>query len=249
MAVILNPVGSQGGMIWQDSAYPWKIYGGVGEGIRAWALKPVLPVDDTTGDPTEFTMTVVEGGGGGDSTVTNGLVQGYPLLLTTDNADFDGINLQLKGSLAMCSATTPWYFRSVVKASVAALSDLLIGMCAPKTDLCKTTSAHGVLATAVEGVFFFKVAGASSTTIYAKVYVAGTEVSSTAVGTLATADIDLAVRWDGAYFHFYVNDVEKAMVAGTLPTVALTPSLNWRTGAAAAITLSVSELAFVSVEA
>lgn len=235
-------------MIWQDSAYPWKIYGGIGEGIRSWALKPGIPCDDTTGDPTEFTVTVVEGGSG-DSTITPGLVQGYPLLLTTDDADYDGLNVQLKGSLAMCSATTPWYLRGVVKASVAALSDLLFGMCLPKTDLCKTSSAHGVLATGVEGAFFFKVAGASSTTIYAKVYKAGTEVASTAVGTLATADIDLAIRWDGTYFHFYVDNVEKATIAGTLPTVALTPSLNWRTGAAAAITLSVSELAFVSVEA
>ena len=66
---------------------------------------------------------------------------------------------------------------------------------------------------------------------------------------VTTADIDLAVRWDGVKFHFYVNDVEKATIAGTLPTVALTPSINWRTGATAAITLSVAELAFVSVEA
>jgi hypothetical protein len=248
MAVIFNPAGSQGGMIWQDSSYPWKIYGGIGEGIRSWALRPGLPCDDTTGDPTELNVTVVEAGGGGDTTVTPGLVEGYPLLITTDNAEYDGANVQLKGSLAMCSADKPWYLRGVVKASVEKLSDLLFGMCIQKTDLCKTSSAHGVLATNVEGVFFFKVAGASETTIYLKSYVAGAEKSSVAVGTLAKVDIDLALMWDGVYVHAYIDDVEVAKIAGDLPTLALTPSINFRTGASAAITLSVAELAFVSVE-
>jgi hypothetical protein len=107
--------------------------------------------------------------------------------------------------------------------------------------------AHGVLATGVEGAFFRKVSGSAD--VYFDVYVAGSATSTIKVGTLTASDIDYAMWWDGTSLHAYINDVEVTKVTSGLPTVAMTPSFNWRTGASAAITLSVAELGYVSVDA
>lgn len=242
MGVTLNPIGANGAKIWQDDVYPWKVYGAIGQNVRAWALKPGLPCDDTTLVPTEFVNTVT-----GTSPVTAGVAQGYPLLLTTGGTEYNGINLQLRGAQAVCAAGKQAFVRAKVKLNEATQSDFLFGLCELKTDLMKVSAAHGVLATAVEGIFFVKVDG--STAIQVKSYKAGTEnVSVAAAGTMGVADIDLALWWDGVNVHAYIDNVQVALFAGTLPTAVLTPSFNVRNGASSAVTVSVAELAYVSVE-
>ena len=54
-----------------------------------------MPVDDTTHDPIEFTHTVTETGGGGNSTAVVTDLAGGALLITTDNAISDGCQMQL----------------------------------------------------------------------------------------------------------------------------------------------------------
>jgi hypothetical protein len=110
----------------------------------------------------------------------------------------------------------------------------------------KTSVAHGVLATNVEGVFFFKVDGA--TDILLKSYKDGAETASVSVGTMGTDDIDYAIIWDGSTVRAYINDVQVAQFAGTLPDTECTPSFNVRNGAAVAVTASVAELGYVVVE-
>ena len=246
MSVELISVGTAGAKIWQDGTYPWKVYGAVGEGARSWALQPGIPCDDTTLDPTCFVVTVVEAGGGGDSTITAGEVQGFPLLLTTDNAEYDGLNVQLRGEQAKLIAAKQVYLRGKFKLSEATQSDFLFGLAELKTDLMKTSSAHGVLATGVEGAFFVKVDGA--TAINFEVYKDGAKESTTAVGTMTTSAIDYAIWWDGTRIHVYVDNVEVATLIGTLPDGNLTPSINFRAGTTTAITASVAELAYVSIE-
>jgi len=241
MGLELITRGTKGAKVWQDSQKPWKVYGGVGEGLREFHLRPGMPADDTTNSPTELIATVT-----GSSPTTIGIVDGYPLLTTTGATEYDGSNLQLRGSTAKLVASTELFLRGKIKASEATDSDLLFGLCQLKTDLMKTSTAHGVLATGVEGIFFVKVDGGTS--IYAKSYKAGTEYSSVLVGTLGVVNIDLAIWWDGVYAHFYVNDVEMAKFAGTLPDQMLTLSVNFRAGSAAARTLSYSEICFVDIE-
>jgi len=245
MSVEFNSKGSNGAKIWQDSVYPWRVYGAMGEGARAWALRPGLPCDDTTGDPTEFVVTVVEAGTG-DSLLTVGEVHGYPLLLTTAADEYDGLNVQLRGETMKFASAKEAFIRGKFKLSEATHIDFLFGLCELKTDLMKTSAAHGVLATNVEGVFFVKVDG--GTTIYVKAYKDGTETTSVSAGTMTTSDIDYALWWDGTWVHAYIDDVEVATFAGTLPDGECTPSINLRAGSAAARTASVAELAFVSIE-
>lgn len=241
MGIQMTGIGSKGAKVYADDQKPWKVYGGFGEGLREWHLRPGLPCDDTTLVPTEFVTTV-----SGTSPTTAGIVDGYPLLFTTGATEYDGINSQVRGSVAKLSSTRQAFLRAKVKISDATQSDFLFGLCQLKTDLMKTSAAHGVLATGVEGAFFVKVDGA--TAILFKTLKAGTEYSSVSVGTMGVVDIDFAIWWDGTYVHAYINDVEVAKVGGTLPDQMLTPSINVRAGEAVAKTLSVAEYAFVSVE-
>jgi hypothetical protein len=79
------------------------------------------------------------------------------------------------------------------------------------------------------------------------VYVSGALVSIVAVGDLSTDDIDYALWWDGVNLHAFLDGTEVAKFAGSLPDGELTPSINVRTGAAAAVTASIAELAFVTL--
>ncbi|MCX7023054.1 MAG: hypothetical protein NT080_00360 [Spirochaetes bacterium] len=246
MGIELVSIGTKGAKIWRDQTYPWRVHGAIGEGARSFAIQPGIPCDDTTGDPMAFVVTVTEAGGGGDSTIVPGQVQGYPLLLTTDNAEYDGVNVQLRGETAMLVTGKEVYLRGKFKLSDKTQSDFLFGLCELKTDLMKVSAAHGVLATNVAGIFFVNVDG--STAIDFQVYVSGALVSTTGVGTMTTEDIDYAIWWDGTNIHIYVDDVEMATLTGTLPAGALTPSINLRAGTTTAITASVAELGFVSIE-
>ena len=93
-----------------------------------------LPVDDTTGDPTAWTMTVVEAGAG-NTTVTSANVAGGALLITTDANEDDGANLQLNGEAFKLSSGNPLYFGTRLKMSEATQSDLFIGLAITDTDI------------------------------------------------------------------------------------------------------------------
>jgi hypothetical protein len=241
MGAIMQPRGSKGAMVFEDQNQPWKVYGAIGDGARAWALRAGIPADDTTNSPTEFIATQV-----GTSPTTVGSASGYPLLITTGGTEYNGSNLQLRGETAKLTSTRYAVLRGKIKLDSATESDFLFGLCELKTDLLKTSVAHGVLATGVEGVFFFKVDGA--TAIQVKAYKDGSETTSVAVGTMTTSDIDYALIWDGATVRAFINDALVAQFAGTLPDGDLTPSINVRAGSGAAVTASFAELAYVSLE-
>jgi hypothetical protein len=93
-----------------------------------------LPVDDTTGDPTAFTTTVVEAGAS-NTTVTSGNESGGVLLITTDANENDGANLQLNGESFELTADQHLYFGARVKVSEATQSDLFIGLAITDTDI------------------------------------------------------------------------------------------------------------------
>jgi hypothetical protein len=240
MGIGQREIGSNGAKIYCDDTRPWRVYGGYGEGLREWHLYPGLPCDDTTNSPTEWIATQT-----GTSPTTVGVVQGYPLLITTAATEYNGANLQLRGSQAKFAALKEFRLRGKIKLSDATQSDFLFGACQLKTDLLNTSSSHAVNS-AVEGAFFVKLDGGTS--ILFKVVVAGTEKTSVSVGTMTTSDIDYAIWWDGTFIHAYLNDVEVAKVGSDLPTVVCTPSINLRAGEAGAKTASFAELAFVSVE-
>ena len=233
-----------GATVWLDSEYPWKVYDAMGDGVRKYSLQPGFPCDDTTGDPTQFTMTVVEGGAG-DTTVVNGTNIGYPMLITTDAAEYDGVNLQLKGEQAKLASGQTVNLRGVFKLSEDTQNDFLFGLAETKSDLLKYENAHGITATNVEGAFFYKADGAK--TIKFKVYKNGSEVFTVDCGDATKVDQEYAIDFDGAKITIYLDNVKIAEFAGTLPDGELTPSINLRAGSAAANTCAVKVLDFVAI--
>jgi len=243
MGIVFRPIGTKGGALVSDSDDPRKVYAGYGDGVRVWSLKPGLPCDDTTLRPDEFINTL-----GGTSPITRGVAAGYPLLVTTGGTDYNGVNMQLAGEYGKLIAGQEVYVRGKIKLSVDLQADLLFGLAELKADLLNTTGSHAVTSTVVAGVFFHHAAHASDKTIYVKAYASGAVATSIAVGTLGTDDIDYALWWDGGKVHAYLNGVQVAEFAGTLPAGELTLSLNVRTGAAAAVTASIAEMSFATAD-
>lgn len=198
-----------------------------------------LPVDDTTGDPTEFTITVVEVGAG-DSTAALDTSAGGKLIITTAANEDDGLNMQLKGEAFKLESAKPCYFGIKLQVSDATQSDLLVGLC-----ITDTTLLGGM----TDGVYFECLDG--STDINFVLEKNSTETTSaSAVGTLANAtDVTLEFLWDGTYVNCYVDGVEQTRLAITnLPDdEVLTPSIHFLAGEAAAKTCSVEWLRVIQL--
>ena len=211
-----------------------------GKDVVKFLLDPGMgvPVDDQTGDPTGWNVTMIETGGGGDSTVVNALTVGVALLITTDNADFDGVNMQVKGEQFKIEANKELYFGCKFTASEATDSDLFIGLCETLTALMKPDSAHGIAAANVEGAFLVKVDAA--TTLYFKTYKDGAETNTATLSAVLDTDPHIfEMYWDGALLKGYLDGSLIATFSADMPDGDLTPSICFRTGAASVETLDV----------
>jgi len=233
-------------LVYYDEFFPNRWLDAVGPNVRKYILGPGAPCDDATGDPTSWTVTVCEDGGGGDSTVVNAVTAGQMLLLTTDNADYDGVNMQLKGEAFKFAAHQPLYFGIKATISSATQSDLLVGLCETLTALINEDTSHAVAAANVEGVFFVCLDGA--TTVAAKTYKDGSQTGTADSATaMDTAAHTYEIYWDGTTAYFYLDSVLVTSVAADLPDGDLTPSICFRTGDTAAITMSVEEFRCIQV--
>jgi len=197
-----------------------------------------LPTDDSTGDPTEFTLTAVEAGAG---TSTAALADGKLVLTTAGNED-DGPSIQLKGEAFDFASGNLVYFGIKFQVSEAAQSDFLAGLCITDTAL---------LGGMTDGVYFECLDG--STDINFVLEKDSTETTSaSAVGTLADAtDIVLEFLFDGTNVDCYVNGAVKTRLATTnLPdNEQLTPSVEFLTGAASAETMSIAWMRTIQINA
>jgi hypothetical protein len=204
-----------------------------GPGVKKFILGPHVPISaaDTVAG---WTTTLVEAGAGGESTVTAATtVNGGGLLLTTDNAEDDGINLQMLGEAFQPAASTLLYFGAKVQISDATQSDLILGLC-----ITDTTLLGGM----TDGIYFRKVDG--STTLSAVLEQDSSETTSTAVTLVADTDYYLEIVANGVTVDFYVDGTMLTQMAQTnVPDdELLTPSIHFLTGAAAVITCLVKEL-------
>lgn len=200
-------------------------------------IGPGVPTDDTTGDPTEYTMTVTEAGAG-NSTVVNSVTAGEVLTLTTAANEYDGINLQLKGEPFKLETSKPLYFEAKLKIDDVTQSDILIGICETDTTLLATAAAHAV-AVSGDGAFFVKLD--ATTTLSAKAYLDGAETATADYGTALVDDtaFTVSIYWDGVNLSFYVDDSLVQTISGSLPDGDMTFSINVRAGSAAARTATL----------
>ncbi len=207
----------------------------IGPDVTKYILNTAaLPVDDTTALPTEFTTTVVN-----TSTVA---LADNTLLFTCDNAENDGVNLQLKSEPFDFATGNLVYFGVSLQVNDADQVDILAGIC-----ITDTTLLGGM----TDGIYFESLD--ESTDINFVLEKDSTETTSAAaVGTLEDAtDIVLEFYFDGTNVDAFVNGVAQTrLVTTNLPDdEQLTLSLAILTGEAIANTMTVNWCRAIQINA
>lgn len=201
-----------------------------------------LPVDDTTGDPTEWTLTVVEAGGGGDSTMTQLDGSGGKARIETDNADNDGVNAQLNGESFELTTDQHLYFGAFgVTINDVDQTDLFLGLAITDTD---------ILGGVTDSIGFRSVDGSAALNFV--VEKDSTETEAAAIHTLVDATaVDLEFYWDGdaQKLEVFVDGVSVATPAITnLPdNEALRVSWHFLTGETTANTCDIDALRVIQI--
>ena len=158
---------------------------------------------------------------------------GGALLITTNDADNDSEELQLKGEAFKLSTSKKAYFSARFKLSDATESDMLLGL-----TITDTTAIDGVS----DGVFFKKDDG--DTNLDFVVEKDSTETATAAVGTVADDTFITATFFidpDRSKVYYSINNAEPTGVVNTnLPdNEELTVTIAVQAGAAAAKSLTV----------
>lgn len=113
-----------------------RIVDAVGENVFKYLNEFVnIPVDDTTGLPTEWTVTTVDGGTDGAEVIGSGDVAGGALLITTNDAENDGSNIQLNGEAFSLAAGNVLYYGTKFKINDVTQSDFFAGLAVTDTDI------------------------------------------------------------------------------------------------------------------
>ena len=188
-----------------------------------------LPIDDTTGDPTEYTTTVVEVGAG-NSTIALTPAAGGNAVMTSAANENDGIQIQLNGEAFLMDDAYPLYCGCRFKVEDADQTDFLFGLC-----ITDTTLLGGM----TDGIYVQSVDGSAAITLELE---KDSTATSTAIGTL-TDDTFVIVEFvfDGTNVDCWVDGTLQTRPAVTnLPDdEELTPSLAMLTGEAVANTVTI----------
>lgn len=203
-----------------------------GPGVKKWIMGPNLGAQSAD-NMAGFTTTLVETGAGGETTVAAGTaINGGSLLITTDNADNDGANIQMIGEAFQPAASTFLYYGIKLQISDATQSDLLAGFCITDTDL---------LGAMTDGMYFRKVD--ATTTMLSVLEQDSNETTGTALTVANDTDMYLEIVANGVIVDFYVNGTMLTQMAQTnVPDdELLTPSLHFLTGEAAVKTCTVKD--------
>lgn len=220
-------------LVIRDVDRAWRWYDAFGFGVTKHIEDFVnLPVDDTTGDPVAYTMTVVEVGAG-DSTAVLTPAGGGALLITSAANEDDGAQIQLKGESFQLNSGYKLYFGIKLQIDDVDQTDFIAGLC-----ITDTTLLGGM----TDGIYFRSVDGAATVQF---VLEKNSLETSTSVATMTDAtDIELEFYWDGTNVTAYVNGVEVTSVATTDTNFPndelLTPSIAFLTGEAVANNLQAA---------
>jgi hypothetical protein len=186
-----------------------------------------------------WTVTRVEGGAG-ESTVARTDMSGGALLLTTDAAENDGVNMQLLGESFKLAAGAQLYFGIRYKISDATQSDFFAGLAITDTD---------ILGGVTDRIGFEKLDGA--TAVKGMLEKDSTETLS---GTLLTQDADafhiLEFYVDeNGNVDFYVDGVATAAASiANLPNdEELRVSLHFLAGEAVAKTMTIDWIRCIQI--
>jgi hypothetical protein len=226
-------------VFWQDHRKRW--VDAIGTDVVKWIDDFVAGVGADAQFDNFWTVTRVETGLGGESTVARTDQSGGALLITTDNAENDGINMQLLGESFELSTDQVIYFGAFgVKMSDATQSDLFIGLAITDTD---------ILGGVTDSIGFRKVDASAAVSFL--VEKDSTETTATAYTAANDTAADMEFLYDGrsGTLEAFVNGASIGTVATTnLPNdELLRPSVHFLTGAAAAITCTIDKMVCIQI--
>lgn len=188
-----------------------------------------------------WTVARVEAGAG-ESTVTRTDAVGGALLITTDAAENDGLNMQGIGEAFELTTDQELYFGALgLKVSDATQSDFFVGLAITDTD---------ILGGVTDRIGFQKLDGETAVKFMAEKD--STETLSSSLHTLANdTAVDLEFFWSGSdgTLEVFVNGVSVATPATTnLPNDEfLRKTVQFLAGEAVAKTFTLDKLAIVMV--
>ena len=231
-------------LVLRNDWYSHRWYDAVGHGVTKYIQEfATLKSDDTTGDATEWMVTITEAGGGGDSTHAVTDVAGGALLITTDNQAVDGVNMQL-GAVAGESISLNYnqylYFGTELAINDVDQTDIFAGVGVTDTDW-----SGGI----TDGMYFRS--EDESAVLYFVTEKNSVELA-TAVATLADDTyIWLEYLFDGVNVKAYVNNNLVATVAKTAATFPndelMRLTVEFLTGEAIANTCTIKSLRYIHI--
>jgi len=230
-------------LVYYDSTYSHRWYDAKGPSVAKYLQEFVnLAYDNATGDPLEWVAKVTETGSGNSTAVLTDATGGA-LLITTDDLENDGWQMQLGGTAGenvKLDGAYHTYFGVQFKVSDATQSDLLLG-------LCITDTGPDCLGGVTDGMYFRKVDGSTS---LAFVTEKNSTEGSTTVDTLANNTVVTAeFLYDGIRVTPFIDG---SALATTLASAATFPNdedlrltVEFLTGADAAKTMTINWLRMV----
>jgi len=218
------------------STHQKRILDAIGEGVVKFIDDFTnFNVDDTTGDNTGITSTVVEAGSG-VSTMASADKSGGAVTITTAGNENDGLNAQWNGESFKTSGNE-LYFYTKLQINDVDQTDLFIGLAV--TD---TTLLGGV----ANAIYFESVDG--SATLSAVTESGSTETQADTVGTLADGtDIELEFYYNGSNVEFFVNGSSVATSSTNIPSTEMRVSVHFLTGEATANTCTIDEIRVIQI--
>lgn len=214
-------------------------------------------------DPTKFFVYFDDFGNGYDSTndytatainaSTAALTttSGGAILLTTDTAENDGIQLQAIGSPFLPVSGKKLWIKTRFKLSDATQSDFLIGIAAVDTTLLGSTGGDGV----TDGIFFAKDDGSAAPYVSVQKNTTTGQLQGTSIATLSNDTyVTLGLEYDGiSSVKYFVDGVQKGTLDLTstpstyLPDAQCTASIALLSGSAGAKTMTMDYI-FAAIE-
>ena len=231
-----------GNTVFRDDALTHRWYDAIGPNVcklvEDFVNVPFSAADQMAG----WLATLVEGG---DGETTVALVTGSEsgaLLITSDDDDNDGANVQLLGEAFYLALAYPTYIGAKFQLSAVTQSDAGIGLAISDTTALAACS----------DALWFRTDDADST-LY---LVAEKDSVETAIGLttlVAATDVTAEMLFLNGVVHVYINGVEVAQLANSDPNFPddeyLTPSICFLSGADEVKTMTVDWFNVIQLQA
>ena len=229
-------------MVFYDEDFPHRWYEALGEGVSKYLQEFLaLASDDTTGDPTEWEIALVEVAGASEAVVIDRA--GGALELSTGDNEDDSLNYQLgavAGENILLDGSYPCYFGTRLAFSDATNSDFTIGITVTDTEM---------LGGVADGIYF-RTADAED----ALEFVVENTASETVIGAGPIEDdvyVELEFLFDGQDVIGYFNGQEIGRVNKSSPDfpddTELRLGFEFQAGAAGSLTCTLEHLRMIHI--